>query len=145
MPSFNKHTTIALFLIIPQLLVTLVFFILPAFSAILQSLFYSDAFGIQQSFAGLYNFIDLWGSTEYLLALWNTLIIAISVTLLTMILGLSLALLVHGRKHGQQIYKSLLLWPYAVAPAVAAILWRFLCHPTLGWMTTLLSSVRMLS
>ena len=67
-----------------------------------------------------------------------TFIIAGSVTALTMSFGLALALLVQGRRKGQGIYKSLLLWPYAVAPAVAAVLWRFLCHPSTGWLTTIL-------
>lgn len=67
-----------------------------------------------------------------------TLIIALAVTTLTMVFGLALALLVNGRRRSQHVYKTLLLWPYAVAPAVAAILWRFLCHPTLGWLTGVL-------
>ena len=70
------------------------------------------------------------------MAVWVTLIMAFSITFLTMGLGLSLAVLVNGRRKSKPLYKSLLLWPYAVAPAVAAILWRFLCHPTLGWMTS---------
>ena len=52
-----------------------------------------------------------------------------------MSLGLTLAVLINNRTRSQGIYKSLLIWPYAIAPAVAGILWRFLCHPTLGWLT----------
>jgi sn-glycerol 3-phosphate transport system permease protein len=58
-----------------------------------------------------------------------------------MSLGLLTAILVNNRSKTQGVYKSLLLWPYAVAPAVAAILWRFLCHPTLGWLTHVLQSL----
>lgn len=125
----------------PQLVVTLLFFIWPACSAIIQSLYYSDAFGLQHRFAGLNNFTDLFHSPDYALAVLITFIIGISITFLTMSFGLALAVLVKGRRKGQQVYKSLLLWPYAVAPAVAAILWRFLCHPTLGWMTNFLQSM----
>lgn len=122
----------------PQLIVTVLFFIWPACSALVESLFYSDAFGLHKRFAGLGNFIDLFYSSDYAMAVWVTVILAASVTALTLSFGLVLALLVNNRSKGQQVYKSLLLWPYAVAPAVAAILWRFLCHPTLGWVTRVL-------
>jgi sn-glycerol 3-phosphate transport system permease protein len=121
--------------IAPQILITIVFFIWPACSALLQSLFFSDAFGIQKQFSGLSNFFDLFMDPSYAKALWITFVIGISVTLITMSLGLLMATLVMGRRKSQGIYKSLLIWPYAIAPAVAAILWRFLCHPTLGWLT----------
>lgn len=141
MPNFLHHKKLALLLIAPQLLVTLLFFIWPAWGAVVQSLFFSDAFGLHKRFAGLSNFLDLLQSPEYAMAVWVTLIMALAITFLTMCFGLVLALLVNGRSRGQQLYKSLLLWPYAVAPAVAAILWRFLCHPTLGWMTQALQGM----
>lgn len=141
MAKYNQYTKTALFFIVPQLLVTLVFFIWPACGALVQSLFYSDAFGLHRHFAGLGNFIDLFHSSDYVMAALVTVIIALSVTVLTMSFGLALATLVSGRPKGQQLYKSLLIWPYAVAPAVAAILWRFLCHPTLGWITQALHHI----
>lgn len=138
MTQYPQHIKTAVFFIAPQLLVTLIFFIWPACSAIVQSFYYSDAFGLHRYFAGLGNFVDLWQSKDYAMAVLATFIIALAVTTLTMGFGLALAVLVNGRKKSQPIYKSLLLWPYAVAPAVAAILWRFLCHPTLGWVTGVL-------
>lgn len=71
----------------------------------------------------------------YLQAVYVTFLIAFFVTLLTMGLGLFLAVLVHARQKSQGVYKALFLWPYAVAPAIAAILWRFLCQPAIGWLT----------
>ena len=143
MAKYNRYIKTALFFIIPQLVVTVLFFILPACSAVMQSLFFSDAFGLHRRFAGLGHFIDLWQSPDYILAALITAIMAVSVTMLTMGFGLGLAVLVNGRNKSQRVYKSLLLWPYAIAPAVAAILWRFLCHPTLGWMTTVLRWIGM--
>ncbi len=107
----------------------------------MQSLFFSDAFGLHWQFAGLGNYFDLFKSPEYSSALLVTAIIAMAITFLTMGFGLLLAVVVGNRRRGQQVYKSLLLWPYAVAPAVAAILWRFLCHPTLGWVTSALQGM----
>lgn len=138
MAKFNHHNVYAWVFIVPQLIITLVFFIWPACSALIQSFLYTDAFGLHQHFAGWSNFTDLIRDPAYARAIGVTFIIAISVTLLTMSLGLLMAVLVNGRKNSQGVYKSLLIWPYAVAPAVAGILWRFLCHPTLGWLTQVL-------
>jgi sn-glycerol 3-phosphate transport system permease protein len=138
MAKFNHQNFYAWLFIIPQLLITVVFFIWPACSALRQSFFYTDAFGLHQHFAGLTNFFDVFLDPGYAKAVWVTFVIAISVTFFTMSLGLIMANLVNNRSKSQGIYKSLLIWPYAIAPAVAAILWRFLCHPTLGWMTHIL-------
>ncbi|WP_133129285.1 ABC transporter permease subunit [Legionella yabuuchiae] len=141
MPNFTKHRKLAFLLIFPQLLVTLLFFIWPACGAVLQSLFFSDAFGLHNRFAGLTNYIDLFHSPDYGKAVVVTLVLALAVTFFTMSLGLAIAVLVNGRNKSQRLYKTLLLWPYAVAPAVAAILWRFLCHPTLGWISRIMQSL----
>ena len=141
MAKFNHQSLYAWLFIVPQLLITVVFFIWPACSALQQSFFYTDAFGLHQYFAGLTNFSDLFLDPSYAKAVWVTFVIAISVTFFTMSSGLIMANLVNNRTKSQGIYKSLLIWPYAIAPAVAAILWRFLCHPTLGWMTHLLQSL----
>ncbi len=135
MAKFNHQRVYAWLFIAPQLIITLVFFIWPACNALIQSFFFTDAFGLHHQFAGLANFTDLFFDSSYSRAIGVTFIIAISVTFCTMSLGLLLAILVNNRRKSQGIYKSLLIWPYAVAPAVAAILWRFLCHPSLGWMT----------
>jgi sn-glycerol 3-phosphate transport system permease protein len=141
MAKFNHQRFYAWLFIVPQIFVTVVFFIWPACSALLQSFFYTDAFGLHQHFAGLSNFFDLFFDPAYSKAVGVTFVIAISVTVITMSFGLLMATLVNSRTRSQGVYKSLLIWPYAIAPAVAAILWRFLCHPTLGWMTHFLQSI----
>jgi len=141
MAKFNHQNICAWLFIVPQLLVTVIFFICPAWSALFQSFFYTDAFGMHQYFAGFTNFMDLLQDTAYAKAVEVTFIIAISVTIITMSLGLIMAVLINNRNKSKRFYKSLLIWPYAVAPAVAAILWRFLCHPTLGWLSHFLHSL----
>lgn len=141
MAKFNHQRLSAWLFIIPQLIVTLMFFIWPACNALLQSFFYTDAFGLHKKFAGLSNFVDLFLDPSYSKAIGVTFIIAFSVTFSTMSLGLLMAILVNNRGKTQGVYKSLLIWPYAIAPAVAAILWRFLCHPTLGWLTHFLQLI----
>jgi len=128
------HKKLALLFVAPQLVITVVFFLWPACSALLQSLFFGDAFGLQQRFAGVVNFTDLFQDPAFAQALYTTFLIAFLVTFFTMLLGLFLAVLVNVRQKSQAVYKTLLLWPYAIAPAVAAILWRFICQPSLGWL-----------
>lgn len=135
MTKFTRQKKIAFLFIAPQLIITLLFFIWPAWQALLQSMFLSDAFGLHRQFVGVENFIDLFSSSAYSKAVGITLILAVAVTTLTITFGLVMALLVNRCRKSYTVYKSLLLWPYAIAPAVAAILWRFLCHPSLGWLT----------
>ncbi|STX42062.1 sn-glycerol 3-phosphate transport system permease protein [Legionella donaldsonii] len=141
MAKYTQHKKVALMFILPQLLITLLFFIWPACSALIQSVFFSDAFGLHNRFAGLANFFDLFKDPGYGKAVLVTIVIAVFVTLLTMSSGLLLAVLVQSRKKSQRLYKTLFLWPYAVAPAVAAILWRFLCQPTIGWLAHALQAL----
>lgn len=135
MAGFTRNKKLAFFFIAPQLTIIVIFFIWPAFLALKQSLFFQNAFGLHHQFAGLANFIDLFYDPTFYHAFWVTVILAFFVTLVTMTLGLLLAVLVQMRRRSQSFYKTLLFWPYAVAPAVAAILWRFLCQPTLGWIS----------
>lgn len=137
MAKYTQHSKIAFIFIAPQLAITLIFFIWPALSAIWQSLFYRDAFGLHSRFAGLGHYLSLFNSAEYIQAFSVTFYLSLLVTFITLGLGLALAVLVNSLPWGKKLYKTLLIWPYAVAPAVAAILWRFLFHPTLGWLTQL--------
>ncbi len=116
----------------PQLLITAAFFLWPAAQALRQSLLREDAFGFTTSFVGLANYRALWESPEYLAALRVTAVFALSTTVLSMGLGLLLAAAVDRLLRGGQAYTTLLVWPYAVAPAVAGILWWFIFNPTIG-------------
>lgn len=137
MAKFTRNQSVALLLISPQLLVTIIFFIWPALRAVWQSFLFSDAFGLHQRFAGLQNYLDLVHEPDYIQALLTTGLLSILITLMTMGFGVFFAYLVLQCKKSQGIYKTLFIWPYAVAPAVAALMWRFLCHPSMGWLTTL--------
>jgi sn-glycerol 3-phosphate transport system permease protein len=141
MAEYSQYKKTALFLIAPQLIVIFVFFIWPAGRAILESFYVGDAFGIYHRFAGLTNFIDLLQDPSFISAVVVTLVIAFFVTFITLSFGLLLAVLVNHCKKSQGTYKLLLLWPYAVAPAVAAMLWRFLFQPSIGWLATGLQSM----
>ncbi|STX51834.1 sn-glycerol 3-phosphate transport system permease protein [Legionella busanensis] len=138
MAKYKPSKKLIVLFVVPQILLTLIFFIWPAVNALIQAFLFSDAFGINSRFAGFINFRDLAADPAFLQAITVTLILAFSITFVTLTLGLWLATLIHKRQKSQKFYKSLFIWPYAVAPAIAAILWRFLCQPTMGWVTTFL-------
>jgi sn-glycerol 3-phosphate transport system permease protein len=119
-------------LLLPQLAVTAVFFFWPAGQAIWFAFLRQDAFGIRTQFVGFENFADLLADPLYLQAAWNTAIFSISVTAIAMAVALWLAVLADKRIRAAKAYRTLLIWPYAVAPAMAAVLWIFLVHPTIG-------------
>lgn len=118
-------------LIAPQLLITLVFFFWPASEAIRGSFFRQDAFGIHQHFVWFANFMELLSSKDYLHSLLVSMFFAFFVTLLSLGSALLMALAVM-RVLRNNTYKTLLIWPYAVAPAIAGVLWRFLFDPSIG-------------
>jgi sn-glycerol 3-phosphate transport system permease protein len=119
-------------LLTPQLLITLVFFFWPAGQAVYQSFLFQDAFGLRQSFVWFDNFRALIIDPLYLDSAERTVVFTISVTALSMSLGLLFAAMADRRIRGATGYKTLLIWPYAVAPAVAAVLLLFIFHPSIG-------------
>ena len=116
----------------PQLLVTIVFFYWPASQAVWQSFLLQDAFGLRTDFVWLDNYKDLLRNPDYYRAMGNTLVFAVAVTTLSLSIALFLATQADKSIRGAGVYKTLLIWPYAVAPAVAGVLWLFMFQPSLG-------------
>src|SRR5437868_4677055 len=119
-------------LIAPQMAITLVFFFLPAAQCLYQSLFVQDAFGNATQFVWFENFQDLFRNDEYLASFRITAVFSLLVAALGLSISLVLAVVADWVIRAATVYKTLLIWPYAVAPAVAAVLWLFLFNPTLG-------------
>ena len=128
-------------LLAPQLAITFIFFLWPAAQAVRQSFLRQDAFGINTTFVGLSNFQALWNSPEYLNSLQVTAVFAVLVTVLSMGFALLLAVAVDRMIRSTSVYTTLLVWPYAVAPAVAGILWWFIFNPTIGVMPYFLDAI----
>ncbi|MDF3888991.1 sn-glycerol-3-phosphate ABC transporter permease UgpA [Cupriavidus sp. 2MCAB6] len=119
-------------LVFPQIAITLIFFFWPAGQALYQSVLQQDAFGINLDFVGLENFRTLWNDPLYLESFRITGVFAVGVTLVGLSFALVLAYFADRVLRGAMAYKMLLIWPYAVAPAVAGVLWMFLFNPSLG-------------
>jgi sn-glycerol 3-phosphate transport system permease protein len=119
-------------LLAPQLAVTIVFFFWPAGQAILQSMQRGDAFGLATHFVGLENFAAVFADPFYLASVEVTLVFSLAVAVLALGSGLLFAVMADQVVRGAAFYKTVLLLPYAVAPAVAGVLWLFLFNPSVG-------------
>jgi sn-glycerol 3-phosphate transport system permease protein len=119
-------------LLAPQLAVITVFFFWPAGQALVQSLQQQDAFGASVEWIGLDNFRRLWADESYLASFKTTAVFSILVAGLGLTIALTLAVFADRVVKGAAFYKTLLIWPYAVAPAVAGVLWLFMFAPSIG-------------
>jgi sn-glycerol 3-phosphate transport system permease protein len=127
-----RSTWLPWLLLAPQVAVIAVFFFLPAFQAVLQSFQQSDAFGTSIEWIGLENFRNLWNDDTYLASFKTTAVFSILVAVLGLASSLVLAYFADRAVRGATFYRTLLIWPYAVAPAVAGVLWMFLLSPSIG-------------
>jgi sn-glycerol 3-phosphate transport system permease protein len=129
--SFNNRL-LPYLLLAPQLTITFVFFYWPASQAVRQSFLREDAFGLSSEFVGFENYIDLLQQPEYYAAIVTTVVFSTLVATLSLSLALLFASQADKNLRAASAYKTLLIWPYAVAPAIAGVLWIFMFHPSLG-------------
>jgi sn-glycerol 3-phosphate transport system permease protein len=127
-----RHRWLPWLLLAPQGVVIAVFFFWPAGQALLQSLQQSDAFGTSTEWVGLENFRNLWHDETYLASFQTTAVFSLLVAGLGLAVSLLLAVFADRVIRGAMAYKTLLIWPYAVAPAVAGVLWLFMFAPSIG-------------
>ncbi|NLQ17407.1 sn-glycerol-3-phosphate ABC transporter permease UgpA [Marinomonas sp. M1K-6] len=126
------HKVLPWLLLLPQLLVTAIFFLWPAEQALEQAFYREDAFGLSREFIGLENFTDLFTDPLYYQSMLTTLVFSFSVAIVGMSLALLLAVMADRIIRGKLAYQTLLIWPYAVAPALAGVLWWILFDPSMG-------------
>ena len=122
-------------LLAPQIAVTVVFFFLPAGQAAWYSFQLQDAFGLRSQFVGLQNFAQLFADGNYLASFKVTAVFSVLVAFFGLAISLVLAAMADRVLRGAMAYKTLLIWPYAVAPAIAGVLWAFLFAPSIGIVT----------
>lgn len=119
-------------LVLPQIAITLVFFFWPSYQALESSFFIEDAFGFSRDWVGLQNYFDLFADPGYLKSFRTTLVFGLSVTIVAMGMSLGLAVAANRVLRAAHTYRTLLIWPYAVAPALAGVIWYFMMNPSLG-------------
>jgi sn-glycerol 3-phosphate transport system permease protein len=122
-------------LVAPQIAITVVFFFWPAVQAVWYSFLLQDAFGLKTQFVGLANFADLFLDPNYLRSFKITAVFSVLVAGSGIAISLVLAAMADRVIRGALAYKTLLIWPYAVAPAIAGVLWAFMFAPSIGIVT----------
>jgi sn-glycerol 3-phosphate transport system permease protein len=130
--SIFTSRTLPYLLITPQVLVTLTFFYWPAAQGMLQSLMLSDPFGQRNRFVWFDNFIRIFSDQLYLKSVGITLGFSLATALTAITLGLFIASMANRALRAKAVIRTMLIWPYAVAPAISGILWLFLLHPSFG-------------
>jgi sn-glycerol 3-phosphate transport system permease protein len=128
-------------LLLPQVAITIVFFYWPASQAVWQSFLLQDAFGTTTQFVWFENYQELFKDPSYYRSMLTTAIFAIAVTTLSLSAALLLAVMADKQIRGAAVYKTMLIWPYAVAPAVAGVLWLFMFHGSLGMVARWLKAI----
>ena len=136
-----RSTWLPWLLIAPQMAIVLVFFFWPAAQALYQSVLQQDAFGISVEYVGAENFERLFADASYIESFKTTALFSVLVAVCGLSVALLLAVMADRVVRGAAFYKTLLIWPYAVAPAVAGVLWLFLFAPSIGVVSHALQSV----
>jgi len=119
-------------LVAPQLAITLVFFYWPTSQALYQSMLREDPFGLKTQFVWFANFEKVLSDPNYINSVKVTLIFSVSTAAVSMVVALLLAVMADKVVRSRNLYRTLLIWPYAVAPAIAGMLWLFLFNPSIG-------------
>ena len=128
-------------LVAPQLIISFMFFFYPSGQAIWNSLFLPDPFGLKTEYVGLDNFRFLLTDSYYLASFKTTNIFSTAVSVSSMAIGLYLAALADRLIKGAGVYQTLLIWPYAIAPAIAGVLWLFLFNGNIGLISYYLQGI----
>ncbi|MDA3917758.1 MAG: sn-glycerol-3-phosphate ABC transporter permease UgpA [Deltaproteobacteria bacterium] len=130
--SFFKSRYLPYLLILPQIIVTMTFFYWPAIQGLSQSFFLSDPFGQRSQFVWFYNYIELFTDPLYLKSILTTFAFSLAVAAVSLSLGLFIASMANRALRAKALVRTMLIWPYAVAPAISGIMWLFLLHPSYG-------------
>src|SRR5258708_8089647 len=130
--AFFNNKLLPYLLLVPQLVITFVFFYWPASQALWESFLREDAFGLSSEFIGLENYQALFAEPQYYKAVLTTVVFSTLVATLSLSIALLFATQADKNLKAAPAFKTFMIWPYAVAPAVAGVLWFFMFHPSLG-------------
>ena len=136
-----RNRVLPYILVTPQIIITIIFFIWPAAQALYQSVLQQDPFGLSTVFIGLENFRYIFTDPIYLNSIKVTIIFSFSVAAIAMTTALVFAVMADRAIRAATVYKTLIIWPYAVAPVIGAVLWYFLFNPTVGMISFFLKTI----
>ncbi len=133
--SYFKEKILPYLLVLPSVLVIIIFLVYPFYEAFKLSFFQGGAWGTNQIFVGLENYINLFSSPKYLASLGRTLLFASLVTFIGLAISLGLAVLLNQKIKGRLFYRTAIIWPYALSAVIAGVLWALLFDPSIGLIT----------
>ncbi|NOY09355.1 MAG: sugar ABC transporter permease [Spirochaetes bacterium] len=134
MESYFKSKWLPYLLLSPTLIILAFFLFYPAFETFLLSFYKVAPYGNRKIFAGLFNFKQMFSDKDYIYSFTLSLIFSVTVVLAGLTVSLLIALLLNQKIKGARVYRSLLIWPYALSPAVSGAIFRFLFNPANGYM-----------
>jgi sn-glycerol 3-phosphate transport system permease protein len=134
MQSTFENKWLPYLLLLPSFFILIVFLFYPAIETFRLSLYKVHPFGIRKIFAGFYNFQKLFTSTDYLRSFVTSLVFSVAVVVVGLFVSLMIAVLLNQKLRGQRIYRSLLIWPYALSPAISGAIFLFLFNPANGYL-----------
>ncbi len=134
MKSTFKSKYLPYLLLLPTFIVLVFFLFYPAIETFRLSFYKVHPFGISKKFAGMYNFTKLALSKDYIGSFVTSFFFSIAVVIVGLVVSLAIAMLLNKKMKGGKIYRSLLIWPYALSPAIAGALFRFLFNPANGYL-----------
>jgi len=126
------HKVLPYLLLAPQLAVTAVFFLYPAAQAVWMSMLQEDMFGLSSRFVWFANYLEVFRDPGYLPAVWRTIYFSLAVAILSLVPALLLAVMADRLIKGVTAVRTILIIPYAIAPAIAGVLWLFMFNPSIG-------------
>lgn len=135
MKSTFKSRYLPYLLLLPTFIVLILFLFYPAFETFRLSFYKVHPFGISKKFAGLFNFTKLALSEDYRSSFTTSFFFSIAVVIVGLAISLFIAMLLNQKMKGARIYRSLLIWPYALSPAIAGAIFRFLFNPANGYLS----------
>ncbi len=129
--QFN-HRFLPYLFIAPQIIIVVIFFLWPSAMAVYYSFQMQDAFGVSMQFVGIDNYRDIFANMEYFHTCVFTLLFSVAVTLFSLSIGLFLAYKVNTILRAKSVYRTLFMWPYALAPAIVGLIASFLFNESHG-------------
>lgn len=134
MQSTFENKWLPYLLLLPSFFILIVFLFYPAVETFRLSLYKVHPFGIRKIFAGFYNFQKLFTSGDYIRSFVTSLIFSVVVVVVGLFISLMIAILLNQKLKGQRVYRSLLIWPYALSPAISGAIFLFLFNPATGYL-----------
>ncbi len=139
--KFKSQKWLPYLLLSPSIIIITIFFIYPSFQSLYFSFFRVNATGTRKIFVGFLNFIRLFQDPEYINSLFLSLLFSFFVVVLGILISIYVARIANRRYRGFDIYRVFLIWPYALSPAIAGMIWALMLNPTIGIVTHLLSFI----